>query len=52
MAQLGFGDRAKKSAHCPFLEDSSASFSFVRLSAMAQGWNVGLEVPTPALRRR
>jgi DNA primase len=27
MAQLGFGDRAKKSARCPFHEDSSASFS-------------------------
>jgi hypothetical protein len=24
MAQLGFGDRAKKSARCPFHEDSSA----------------------------
>jgi hypothetical protein len=27
MAQLGFGDRAKKSACCPFHQDSSASFS-------------------------
>ena len=27
MAQLGFGDHAKKSARCPFHEDSSASFS-------------------------
>ncbi|MBI4327157.1 MAG: hypothetical protein HY674_18125 [Chloroflexi bacterium] len=27
MAQLGFGDRAKKSARCLFHEDSSASFS-------------------------
>ncbi len=27
MAQLGFGDRAKKTARCPFHEDSSASFS-------------------------
>ena len=27
MAQLGFGDRAKKSACCPFHKDSSASFS-------------------------
>jgi hypothetical protein len=27
MAQLGFGDRAKKSARCPFHDDSSASFS-------------------------
>lgn len=27
MAQLGFGDRAKKSACCPFHEDSSPSFS-------------------------
>ncbi len=27
MVQLGFGDRAKKSARCPFHEDSSASFS-------------------------
>ena len=27
MAQFGFGDRAKKSARCPFHEDSSASFS-------------------------
>lgn len=27
MAQLGFGDRAKKSARCPFHNDSSASFS-------------------------
>ena len=27
MAQLGFGDCAKKSARCPFHEDSSASFS-------------------------
>ncbi len=27
MALLGFGERAKKSARCPFHEDSSASFS-------------------------
>src|SRR3954463_3273719 len=27
MAQLGFGDRAKKSARCPFHDDSAASFS-------------------------
>ena len=27
MEQLGFGDRAKKSARCPFHEDTSASFS-------------------------
>ena len=27
MALLGYGDHAKKSAHCPFHEDSSASFS-------------------------
>jgi hypothetical protein len=27
MSQLGFGDRAKKSARCPFHDDSSASFS-------------------------
>lgn len=27
MGQLGFGDHAKKSARCPFHEDSSASFS-------------------------
>jgi hypothetical protein len=27
MAQLGFGDRAKKSAPCPFHDDSSPSFS-------------------------
>jgi DNA primase len=27
MSQLGFGDHAKKSARCPFHEDSSASFS-------------------------
>ena len=27
MAQLGFGERVKKSSCCPFHEDSSASFS-------------------------
>jgi hypothetical protein len=28
MVQLGYADRAKKSARCPFHEDSSSSFSF------------------------
>ncbi|MFO1487360.1 MAG: DUF3987 domain-containing protein [Verrucomicrobiota bacterium] len=38
MAQCGHGDRAKKSARCPFHEDSSASFSLYQRADGAWAW--------------
>lgn len=38
MSQLGFGDRAKKSARCPFHEDSSASFSLYASGDGEERW--------------
>ena len=39
MAQFGFGDSAKKSACCPFHEDSSASFSVYVGNDGEEHWN-------------
>jgi uncharacterized protein DUF3987/CHC2-type zinc finger protein len=38
MAQLGYGDQAKKSARCPFHNDSSASFSVFTGTDGEQRW--------------
>jgi hypothetical protein len=38
MCMLGFGDRAKKSARCPFHDDSRASFSVYDGDAGLQSW--------------
>lgn len=38
MVQLGYGDRAKKSARCPFHEDSSASFSLYVADDSEERW--------------
>lgn len=39
MRQLGYGDRAKRSARCPFHEDSSASFSVFTGNEGEERWN-------------
>jgi hypothetical protein len=39
MSQLGYGDHAKKSAHCPFHKDSSASFSVFTCNDGLERWN-------------
>lgn len=38
MAQLGLGDRARKSARCPFHEDSAASFSLYAGDDGSERW--------------